>query len=93
MYLNTYNYFKYFCYNEMVKSNEPLIIKSVRSAMHSLSTPLVHTTIAFAKIRQTRSIKRNYQVCSIDTKQRRANVLESYIYACINRWFMSSLNR
>ena len=44
MYLNTYNYFKYYCYNKMVKSNEPLIIKSVRSAMHSLSTPLVHST-------------------------------------------------
>ena len=43
MYLNTYNYFKYFCYNKIVKSNEPLIIKSVQSAMHSLSTPLVHT--------------------------------------------------
>ena len=28
----------------MVKSNEPLIIKSVRSAMHSLSIPLVHTS-------------------------------------------------
>ena len=44
MYLNIYNYFKYFCYNKMVKANEPLIIKSVRSAMDSLSTPLVHTT-------------------------------------------------
>ena len=51
MYLNTYNYFKYFCYDKMVKSNEPLIIKSVRSAMHNLSTPLVHTTNTFAKIR------------------------------------------
>ena len=51
MYLNTYNYFKYFCYDKVVKSNEPLIIKSVKSAMHSLSTPLVHTTDTFAKIR------------------------------------------
>ena len=44
MYLNTYNYFKYFCYIKIVKLNEPLIIKSVRSAMHRLLTPLVHTT-------------------------------------------------
>ena len=51
MYLNTYNYFKYFCYDKVVKSNEALIIKSVRSAMHNLSTPLVHTTNTFAKIR------------------------------------------
>ena len=43
MYLNTYNYFKYFCYNKIVKSNKPLIIKSVKSAMHSLLTPLVLT--------------------------------------------------
>ena len=43
MYVNTYNYFKYFCYNRMVKSNKPLIIKSVKSAMHSLLTPLVLT--------------------------------------------------
>ena len=50
-FLNTYNYFKYFCYNKMVISNEPLIIKSVRPAMHSLLTPLVHTTNIFAKIR------------------------------------------
>ena len=41
MYLNTYNYFKH---NKMVKANKPLIIKSVKSAVHSLSTPLVHTS-------------------------------------------------
>ena len=46
MYLNTYNYFKYFSYNKMVKSNKPLIIKSVKSAMHSLLTPLVLTIIS-----------------------------------------------
>ena len=40
MYLNT---FKYFCYNKMVKSNKPLIIKSVKSAMHSLLTSVVLT--------------------------------------------------
>ena len=43
MYLNTFNYFKYFCYNKMVKLNKPLIIKSVKSAMHSLLTSLVLT--------------------------------------------------
>ena len=47
MYLNTYNYFQYLWYNKMVKSNEPLIIKSVRSAMHSLLTLFVHTTLFF----------------------------------------------
>ena len=52
MYLNTYSYFKYFYYNKTVKSNEPLIIKSVRSPMHSLSTPVVHTTNTFAKDEQ-----------------------------------------
>ena len=41
--LNAYNYFKYICYNKIVKSNKPLIIKSVKSAMHSLLTPLVLT--------------------------------------------------
>ena len=41
MYLNTYNYFKYFCYNKMVESNKLLIIKSVKSAMHSLLTSVV----------------------------------------------------
>ena len=47
MYLNTYNYFKYFSYNKMVKSNKPLIIKSVKSAMHSLLTPLVLTIFKY----------------------------------------------
>ena len=44
MYLNIYNYFKYFCYNKMVKSNEFLIIKNVKSDMHRLSAPFVHIT-------------------------------------------------
>ena len=57
----------------MVKLNEPLIIKSVTSAMHSLLTPLVYTTNTFARIRLTKSMKHNKQVYSIDTKQRRAN--------------------
>ena len=43
MYLNTYSYFKYLCYSKMVKSNKPLIIKGVKSAMHSSLTSVVLT--------------------------------------------------
>ena len=59
MYLNTYNYFKYFCYNKIIRSNKPLIIKSVKSAIHSLLTPLV-LTICVIKLKYLKIVFKYY---------------------------------